>query len=50
MVYWEYYLRLNHLNSVDNWAGTGATVLNPGGPVHVDYATAVAGQSVFILG
>ena len=50
MVYWEYYLRLNHLNSVDNWAGTGSGVLNPGGPVHVDYATTVAGQSVFTLG
>jgi hypothetical protein len=50
MAYWEYYLRLNHSNSVDNWAGTGSGVLNPGGPVHVDYATAVASQSVFALG
>ena len=50
MAYWEYYLRLNHLNSVDNWAGTGAGALNQGGPVHVDYATAVASQSVFALG
>jgi hypothetical protein len=51
MVYWEYYLRLNHSNSVDNWAGTGANdALNQGGPVHIDYDTDVADQSVFILG
>ncbi|MAG69434.1 MAG: hypothetical protein CL471_03930, partial [Acidobacteria bacterium] len=51
MVYWEYYLRLNHSNSVDNWAGTGSdNVLNQGGPVHIDYDTDVADASVFILG
>jgi hypothetical protein len=50
MVYWEYYLRLNHSNSVDNWAGTGTGVLNQGGPVHIDYDTDVADASVFILG
>ena len=50
MAYWEYYLRLNHSNSVDNWAGTGAAPLFQGGPVHIDYDTDVADQSVFILG
>ncbi|MAG69423.1 MAG: hypothetical protein CL471_03870, partial [Acidobacteria bacterium] len=50
MVYWEYYLRLNHSNSVDNWAGTGTGVVNQGGPVHIDYDTDVADASVFILG
>ena len=50
MVYWEYYLRQGHSNSVDNWAGTGAGALNQGGPVHIDYDTDVADQSVFILG
>ena len=50
MATWEYYLRLNHSNSVDNWAGTGAAPLFQGGPVHIDYDTDVADQSVFILG